>query len=272
MEETKPIVIMQSPKITGLIICLLVQLFVFNAKANDNSRLKGFNWYGKPEISKKEEAEAKKVEQEAKLNTREVELPDYEKNIRDLKRRHEEAHRRALDNPTHENILVELYLEKEMMNKSKLYGERRAAVAMLDAKFTDMNNHSNVLHRSVQEQKEEAEDSKKLKALSKDWGLILQVSEECPHCHIFAPIVLEFAKAHGFQLLAASKAGQDFQGIEGVADLGQMLVFNPERATPVLFLVKSDGKEVWPIARGVNSADDIIKRIKQVDKHFRRLF
>ena len=159
-----------------------------------------------------------------------------------------------------------------MMNKSKLYAERRVAVAKLDAQFTDMQHHSNVLHRSVQDQVVAAEDSKKLKSLGKDWGLILQISEECPHCHVYGPIVKSFAKEHNIQLLAASKNGEDFDGIEGVRDIGQMLLFNPKRATPVLYLVKSDGKEVWPIDRGVRSANEIIQRIKQIDKHVRRLF
>ena len=259
--------------LSSFIIGLIIQAFTFNAFATDNSRLKGFNWYGKVEQEKKE-PEIKKPEdkQAPKATPKEEELPEYEKNIGDLKRRHKEAHRRALDNPTNENLLAELYIEKEMMNKSKLYAERRVAVAKLDAQFTDMQHHSNVLHRSVQDQVVAAEDSKKLKSLGKDWGLILQISEECPHCHVYGPIVKSFAKEHNIQLLAASKNGEDFDGIEGVRDIGQMLLFNPKRATPVLYLVKSDGKEVWPIDRGVRSANEIIQRIKQIDKHVRRLF
>ena len=163
-------------------------------------------------------------------------------------------------------------IEKEMMDKSNHYGKRRVAVAMMNAEFTNMEGHSNVLHRKVQEQVEEREDAKKLRALSQDWGLILQVAEECPHCHTFAPIVAGFAREHGFELLAASKEGADFASIEGVRDRGQMVVFNPGRETPVLYLLKSDGKEVIPVARGVHATEQIIANIKMIDQQVRKLF
>jgi conjugal transfer pilus assembly protein TraF len=143
---------------------------------------------------------------------------------------------------------------------------------MLDSKLHDMSEHSNVLHRRVQDGVEEKEIAEKLSFLSKDWGLVLQIEQDCHHCHAFAPIVLEFAEAFGFQLIAASKDGSDFNGIEGVRDMGKMLVFNPERLTPMLYLVKGDGKEVFPISRGINNQAQIIENIKAIDKHLRRLF
>lgn len=235
-----------------------------------NNYPQGFNWYN--EQIEQEKKQKEEVQTKPSPNKDSEELPEYEKNIRSLQKKHEAAHRRALDNPTQENLLAELYFEKEMMRKSRIYGEKRVVVAMLDSKFTNMQRHSNVLHRSVQEQVDSAKTRKNLKSLSKDWGLILQVSEDCPHCHVFAPIILEFAKEYDLQLLAATKDGSDFKGIEGVLDSGQMVVFNPTRETPILFLVKGDGKEVWPISRGINSSDQIIQRIKNIDKHIRRLF
>ena len=240
--------------------------------ASRNQVLEGFNWYNeKPEMIKKKEV--KKPEKKVSKNDHSTkDLPQYEKNIRDLQARHEKAHRQALDNPTVEHLLEELRLEKEMMDKSRIYGERRVAVTMLDSKFTNMKEHSNVLHRSVQEQVDSKDMLAKLSKLSKDWGLILQVQENCHHCHRFAPIVLEFANNYGFQVLAASKDGHDFAQIEGVKDHVKMIRINPDRVTPILYLVKSDGKEVIPISRGIHSEDEIITYIKRIDKHLRRLF
>ena len=255
-----------------MVLFIFFQFLAATANAKGAGRavpLEGFNWYNeKPHPEKKKPDESLPKASNEKLE----ELPEYEKNIRTLQKKHEQAHRQALDNPTPEHLLAELKLEKEMINKSRIYGEKRVAVAMLDSQFTNMKQHSNVMHRRVEEQVEAAEMAKKLAKLSNDWGLVLQVQEECPHCHAFAPIVLEFAKTHGFELLAATDDGRDFYGIEGVLDAGKMVMFNPKRETPILYLLKNDGTEVIPISRGINSDDQIISNIMNIDKYLRRLF
>jgi conjugal transfer pilus assembly protein TraF len=237
--------------------------------AEEKRVLQGYNWYS--EKLKQEKSQQSKTPQE-KISDEKNALPDYEKNIRKLKKRLEAAHRRSLDNPTDENILAELYLEKKMMQKAKLYAERRVAIAKFAPDLLSLDEHSNVLHRSVRQQKESKKNHEKLTRLSKDWGLILQVDNECPHCHVFAPIVLEFANQYGFEVLAASIDGLDFENIEGVVDAGQMQAFNPNRETPILYLLKNDGSEVLPISRGINSADQIINNIKDIDQYIKRLF
>lgn len=233
--------------------------------------LQGFNWYSeKKHKDKKVDKKDKELKQEASID--EEELPQYEKNIRRLQARLNKAHRQALDDPTVENLLAELRVEREMMRKSQIYGERRVAVALMDDELNNMKKHSNVLHRSVQEDVENDENFEKLYKLSEEWGLILQVQRGCRHCHVFAPIVLEFAEKYGFELLAATNDGEDFEFIEGVEDKGEMNVFNPNREAPILYLVKSDGREVFPISRGINSEEQIIINIMTIDKHIRKLF
>ena len=253
-------------------IAILVLLFITadNSEAASRSKqLEGFNWYNeKPKTIK----ETVNIKQQQVSEPQEEVLPEYEKNIRSLQDQYRAAHRKALDNPTQENILAELKFEKEMMRKSQIYGERRVVIGMMDSQFTDMKSHSNVLHKRVQEQVAAKETFEQLLKLSQEWGLILQIEDECAHCHVFSPIVLEFAQKHKFELLAANKSGNDFNGIEGVLDNGEMLIFNPVRETPMLYLVKSDGKEVFPISRGINTEDQIIINIKNIDKHIRRLF
>jgi conjugal transfer pilus assembly protein TraF len=255
---------------TICIFTLLITVSVNSLASNRNKPLQGYNWYNEKEPEKKKPVDLKQPSNPTVK--KDTELPQYEKNIRSLQDRHEKAHRQALDNPTVENILTELRLEKEMLSKSQTYGERRVAIAMLDSQFTNMKEHSNILHKKVQEEVEAKDIFSKLSNLSKQWGLILQVAEDCPHCHAFAPIALEFAQKHNFELLAANKDGSDFGNIEGVADNGEMLVFNPTRETPMLYLVKSDGKVVLPISRGINSEDQIIINIQNTDKHIKRLF
>ena len=66
-----------------------------------------------------------------------------------------------------------------MRNKSRIYGEKRVVVAMLDSQFTNMKQHSNVLHRRVQEQVEAAEMAKKLAKLSND-NLLCAIAYNVP--------------------------------------------------------------------------------------------
>lgn len=249
-------------------VFIILVSFYMNCYADYRSNnLEGFNWYNEKDLELEKEDNVK-----SEVPSQKEELPEYEKNIRSLQARHKAAHRRALDNPTKDNLLEELRLEKEMMNKSKIYAERRVAVAAISPEYIDMKSHSNVLHRSVQERVEKKEMDAKLNKLSQRWGLILQIQDDCLHCHTFAPIVLEFANKYGFELLAASASGNEFKGISGVVDSGEMVMFNPKRETPILYLVKMDGKEVFPISRGINSEMQIILNIEMIDKQLRKLF
>lgn len=241
-------------------------------EVNRAKLLEGYNWYNEKKIkNKKIEKEADKESKDVKPD-KDEDLPEHEKNIKKLQARLSKAHRMALDNPTVENLLIELRVEREMIQKSKIYSERRVAVALMDDQLNNMKNHSNILHRKIQENVENEENFEKLNDLSQEWGLILQVQGGCMHCHNFAPIVLDFADKHGFEVLAATDDGQDFESIEGVQDNGEMNIFNPNRETPILYLVKNDGREVLPISRGINSEAQIINNIMTIDKHIRKLF
>lgn len=238
----------------------------------DERLLQGYNWYSESMETQKKQQPLEENSTKLENKTKEIELPEYERNIRKLQKQHEEAHRRALDKPTLENIIKELYYEKIMTDKASLYAARRVTAANILPQLIDMKSHSNVLHQRISDEQQKHEDQQKLFTLSKGWGLILQVQDDCPYCHIFAPIVKEFAADNGFQLLAASSRGKKFEDIEGVVDRGQMQLFNPKGLTPMLYLLKNDGSEVLPISRGINNKVQIVENIKNINKHVRRLF
>lgn len=241
---------------------------------SNTRKLEGFNWY-----SEKQMQEQKKKEEEGEANREKLpdnmkqqkEMPSYEQNIKRLKEDHKQAHMKALDDPTKENLLAEIRLEKEMMRKSKLYGERRVIAEMLASEFDSVDSPNN-LHRKVQEEEEDKDIAEKLNILNKDWGLVLEIDKNCTYCKTFAPIAENFAKKHGFQLIAASKDGEEFMGISGVERGDTLLALNPKKMTPVLYLLKSDGKEIIPISKGINNELKIISNLKAIDQHVRRLF
>ena len=258
--------------LSSLLLSLMLLAGHSAAATSLNRELQGYNWYS--EVAEKEQQQKDKDPQESKLDGTKngPELPEYERNIRQLKRKRKEAHRRAVDQPSFENILAELYYERMMSDKATLYSSRRVAVANMLPQLINMDAHNNVLHQRISNEQHSRADYQKLLSLSKEWGLILQVQDECAYCHVFAPIVKDFAQEHGFELLAASRDGQSFEGIEGVVDRGQMRIFNPRGLTPMLYLLKHDGSEVLPISRGINNAVKITENIMSIDKHIRRLF
>jgi len=69
-----------------------------------------------------------------------------------------------------------------------------------------------------------------------------------------------------------SRKGASYHGIESVIDNGKLDFINPKLEAPVLYLTSSNGKEIFPIARGINNSDQIIQNINNVNKHFRKLF
>ena len=252
-----------------ILLCCMLGLASISYAANKDRVLEGYNWYSeKQDIS--DDIDHDKNDSstiaEGALKSKE------EQNVELLKENYRKAHLRALDNPTFENVLEEMILEQKMMDKSKQYSYQRLAVSMLDNRFISGENSSNVLHRRLQEKKEQEANREKLSMLAKDWGLVLQVSQDCSYCHTFAPIVGRMAEKYGFELLAASRSGEYFAGIKGVRDEDELIELNPRRETPMLYLIKSDGKEVYPIARGVTTEAQVIKNIKLIDRQVQRLF
>ncbi|AFC74910.1 F plasmid transfer operon family protein [Rickettsia parkeri str. Tate's Hell] len=134
-----------------------------------------------------------------------------------------------------------------------------------------MDEPVNSLHKKLYEVRQEEENSQKLRLLAKDWGLILQVNQGCNYCQTFTPIVLEFANKYKFQLLFVSNDGENFEHIKTTRDTGLLSRLNPTNLVPVLYLVDSSGKQIYPVARGIINEDKIAKNILLIVQHYNRL-
>ena len=119
------------------------------------------------------------------------------------------------------------------------------------------------------------ENDYKLKKLAKNWGLILQIDNLCSYCQVFAPIVKQFANKYGFQLIFVSNSETNsktrLQGISIIKDTGLLKTLNPENIVPVLYLVESSGKQIYPITRNIINEDKIIENIMAIDSHYQKL-
>ncbi|KDO03231.1 conjugal pilus assembly protein TraF [Rickettsia tamurae subsp. buchneri] len=134
-----------------------------------------------------------------------------------------------------------------------------------------MDEPVNSLHKKLYEVRQEEENSKKLRLLAKDWGLILQVNQGYEYCHAFTPIVLEFANKYKFQLLLVSNDGKNFEHIKTTRDTGLLSRLNPTNLVPVLYLVDSSGKQIYPVARGIINEDKIAENILLIVQYYNGL-
>ena len=229
-------------------------------------RPQGFLWYN--EVPKPQGEERVKL-QRAVSPTVVKTIAPWDLRIKALKQEFETAQRKALDNPTMENVVKAQRLQKTIMDKSERFAAMWQLASLIDHSLIAPDENSNSLHLKIQEELSKADNTNLLKFLAKDYGLILQLEPNCRYCEVFAPIVKEFAAAYGFQLLGVAKESGAFHGVEAIADTGMLKRLNPEGTVPTLYLVSADGSKIHPVARGITAADKIIENIISVHKHYR---
>ncbi|WP_410518049.1 conjugal transfer protein TraF [Orientia tsutsugamushi] len=194
-----------------LIIGLLNYLSVELATAN--SLPTGFLWYNDKHGHELTESSSKLISRA------------HDHRIEELKEQFNRAQRIALDNPTLENVIIAQRLQKQIMEKAHKFATMWQLATLLDYQLINAHEPSNSLHRKLYQEKSEQENDSKLKNIDKNWGLILQVKQDCLLCKAFMPIVQSFANKYAFQLLAVSKNNELLNKL------------NPKHVVPVLYLV-----------------------------------
>ena len=183
-----------------------------------------------------------------------------------LKQKLDDAIQVMLDNPTLENAITAQRIQKEVMDRSEAVAKSWVLASLADAGLITPETNPNVLHRELAQKEKAKTDTDKLKTMAQDWGLFFYVSEKCIYCQRFAPMVKEMQKDFGVQVLAVSNTGTDFAGFEGKKDTGFLDHLNPERVTPVLYLVHQDGKRIYPVARGLTDSERLKANILMMHK------
>ncbi|WP_371253921.1 conjugal transfer protein TraF [Orientia tsutsugamushi] len=215
--------------------------------ATANSLPTGFLWYNDKHDHELTESSSKLISNA------------HDHRIEELKEQFNRAQRIALDNPTLENVITAQRLQKQIMEKAHKFATMWQLATLLDYQLINANEPANSLHRKLYQEKSEQENDLKLKNIAKNWGLILQVKQDCLLCKAFMPIVQGFANKYAFQLLAVSKNNELLNKL------------NPKHVVPVLYLVASDGKKIYAVARSIISEDKIIDNILAIDRYYHKL-
>ncbi|WP_410522374.1 conjugal transfer protein TraF [Orientia tsutsugamushi] len=222
-----------------LIMWLLNYLSIELATAN--SLPTGFLWYNDKHGHELDDSTSKLMRRA------------HDHRIEELKEQFNRARRIALDNPTLENVITAQRLQKQIMEKAHKFATMWQLATLLDYQLINANDPANSLHKKLYQEKSEQKNDSKLKNIAKNWGLILQVKQNCLLCKAFMPIVQGFANKYAFQLLAVSKNNELLNKL------------NPKHIVPVLYLVASDGKKIYSVARGIISENKIIDNILAID-------
>ncbi|XAF73084.1 conjugal transfer protein TraF [Orientia tsutsugamushi] len=228
-----------NPLAIMLIMWLLNYLSIELATAN--SLPTGFLWYNDKHGHELDDSTSKLMRRA------------HDHRIEELKEQFNRARRIALDNPTLENVITAQRLQKQIMEKAHKFATMWQLATLLDYQLINANDPANSLHKKLYQEKSEQKNDSKLKNIAKNWGLILQVKQNCLLCKAFMPIVQGFANKYAFQLLAVSKNNELLNKL------------NPKHIVPVLYLVASDGKKIYSVARGIISENKIIDNILAID-------
>lgn len=222
----------------------------------------GFLWYGSLVVSQKEQPPSPT---QPLPSTSRPALSTPEGRNQALRERLESAIQKVLDAPTLENAIAAQRLQKVVFERSDAVSKAWMLSTLLDAGLLTPKDNPNPLHRKMLKDEEEQSNRAHLKALSQEWGIVVEISQDCAYCTAFLPILEELQNKTSLQILGAGNVSTKAYGPFPLQKSKNFLrQFNPEGLTPTAYLVHKDGGEIYPIARGVTDAQAIIQNIFSV--------
>lgn len=95
------------------------------------------------------------------------------------------------------------------------------------------------------------------------WELVLIFRSTCPYCQQFDPVITDFAKQSGFDLIAFSTDGGTLPGLTNVLPATQAILakFYTDKI-PAVYLVQKNTMQIIPISQGVITEQDLAARIQ----------
>lgn len=220
----------------------------------------GWLWYKdpSPELLKKQAEMKPKGSPSKKDNGPKAQLAKMRETF-------EEAMAESILHPTLQNVARTKKLHDEMVVASEKFSALWAVSALTTTEGHDPSTNLNPLNRRIYEQQKTQHLEKKLKKISKNFGLFFVFKMDCPYCHQFAPLVVEFGEKFGFEVKGISKEGGNLPGPSNASkDNGILSLINPEGVYPALFLANPKTMEVIPIAWGMVSYSELLQNIETV--------
>lgn len=226
---------------------------------------RGFYWYPPDRPPEEEEKEDPKTTESAPIPKSIYEMTTSDEVNKEMKRLLDVA----IFNPTDPNVLEYQRAKQYVMKRADYFSQVGTALLM---KYPDIDWNATVpittFGNSTKAEVEKAEKLRTIAKLSDDYGLLFFFKSDCPYCHAQAPVMDNFNKWYGMDVLSISLDGK---GITGYPDFKpdngiSMLVSNGQgiATVPALYLVSRDKKNVVPLGAGTMSVEQIAERIHRV--------
>jgi conjugal transfer pilus assembly protein TraF len=216
----------------------------------------GWLWYQDPAPLKEEVEKTKDSSPPEKAKR----VPKTAVEQMDANRKYfEEIKARAILYPTLENVTKARHVHEAILEQVGAFQESWTLSELLDPK-TPVNATSPGALKLDRERAEQ-DLERTLKDFSKTHGLIFVFKEDCPYCHQFAPVVMNFAQTHGFSVEGLSSSDGCFKGMTCTKNEKAVRTVNPEGAYPILYLANPTTNELIPIAKGFVSLSALLENI-----------
>jgi len=180
---------------------------------------------------------------------------------------------RALNNavlfPTKENVRNYIELQNELTNHANQFNHNWQAVLLENPALNYSLKHpTNNLAKQVEYDQTYFRDENTIRAIAKSYQLYFFYRSTCPYCKRFAPIVKDFGKAYGFNVLPITTDGISLPEFpDSYIDQGEKEIYGVD-VEPTLFLVNPTTQKAIRIVTGLSSQAEIKKNIISIVTHF----
>lgn len=175
----------------------------------------------------------------------------------------------AILEPSHENIITYILAQKALMDQSQRFSDAWKQVVLRTPSLDETLVHpvdQNARHIYYQERHQDI--TKRIKALAQEYGLFFFFKGTCAYCHHFAPIVKDFAKKHGWSVLAVSLDGGTLPEFPGAKKDNGMAARLQVSHVPALIAFHPSSQQMIPLAYGMVSESEIEERVDLLTRTF----
>ena len=188
----------------------------------------------------------------------------YTKKVKQWRLRLDEARAKAILEPTMQNIIVYLTLQKQTLDQATSFakGTQKALVEEPKLDYT-LKHPQGKLAKQVWYDSQNKDMERTVKHLAgKRFGIFFFYRSSCPYCHMYAPILKAYSMRYGLHTVAISLDGGALPSFPHfVVDQGQFRRWHLKSIVPATVLFDSKTKKITPIGYGVLTQEDLSRRI-----------
>jgi conjugal transfer pilus assembly protein TraF len=152
--------------------------------------------------------------------------------------------------------------QQQILERSEKLGELMQLATLYNDKInSNIANPTSHYARQVVQQQQLAKQIAQIQQLASSYGLVYFHKKDCQFCQIFSPIVSNFAKHFGFEVMAVSIDGSSnpyFSNNQFDNGLAEMMNIS---SVPALIAFDTENNRYFPIAKGAVSEDEIMNNI-----------